>query len=295
MTKRSAIPASDLACAGPGSSNFLFITYDSCRWDTFARAATPVLDSLTAALPAFAQATFTYAAHLAMLQGILPHAYDRLPFYNRYVRQLIRIRHRPTKNPSLISFPGDTPDIVTGFRRCSYYTLCLGAMEWFHHPHLRDPFEDFVHTGIHTTRQIELFRDHTSRTSRPFFALLNFGETHDPYRFSLKRVWPSRISRARYREPASCEFDHLGWNRQIRCCEYLDQRLGDLVVYLRTQVRPTVVVVCGDHGECFGEDGLFGHGFYHPKIMSVPLAIFEINGEQLRAVQGTPDGDGHDE
>jgi len=32
-------------------------------------------------------------------------------------------------------------------------------------------------------------------------------------------------------------------------------------------------VVTSDHGELFGEDGLFGHGpFIHEKVLEVPLA-----------------------
>jgi glucan phosphoethanolaminetransferase (alkaline phosphatase superfamily) len=37
-------------------------------------------------------------------------------------------------------------------------------------------------------------------------------------------------------------------------------------------------MVTADHGECFGEDGLWGHAIYHPKIMHVPLLIFTVGG-----------------
>ena len=73
------------------SPNFLFVTLDSCRWDSYQRAAMPFLNGICPARRAYAQATFTYAAHMAMFQGVLPHTWERLPFYNRYERQLIRI------------------------------------------------------------------------------------------------------------------------------------------------------------------------------------------------------------
>jgi len=47
--------------------------------------------------------------------------------------------------------------------------------------------------------------------------------------------------------------------------------------FLSQLQRGTIVVICADHGECFGEDGLHGHGFYHLKVIEVPLGIFPIN------------------
>lgn len=270
-------------CGNTSSPNILFVTLDSCRWDSYERAAMPFLNSLCPARRAYAQATFTYAAHMAMFQGILPHVPERIPFYNRYERQLIRIANRATAVPSVVSFDSGTVNIVSGFRQRGYYTLGLGAMEWFRHPHLTEPFEEFHMTGIHASKQVDILLDRV-KPDQPFFALLNFGETHDPYKFSsIDGVCHSAISRARQHNNFHGQFDEEGWRSQIRCCEYLDTQLAALFANLQEFERPTIVVICGDHGECFGEDGLFGHGFYHPKVMEVPLAIFEINGQLLSA------------
>lgn len=266
-------------CGNTISPNILFVTLDSCRWDSYERAAMPVLNSICPARRAYAQATFTYAAHMAMFQGILPHVPERLPFYNRYERQLIRIANRATAVPSVVSFDSGTVNIVTGFRQRGYYTLGLGAMEWFRHPHLAEPFEEFHMTGIHASKQVDILLDRV-KPDQPFFALLNFGETHDPYKFSADdRIPHSMTAHTREHDFLQGQFDEEGWSSQIRCCEYLDTQLAALLTCLREFERPTITVVCGDHGECFGEDGLFGHGFYHPKVMEVPLAIFELNGQ----------------
>ena len=65
---------------------------------------------------AYSQATFTYASHMAMLQGILPSTREPIPYYNRYTKQLIRIANRPIGPASLICFPTGTEDIAVGFR-----------------------------------------------------------------------------------------------------------------------------------------------------------------------------------
>ena len=31
------------------------------------------------------------------------------------------------------------------------------------------------------------------------------------------------------------------------------------------------VLVCGDHGDAWGEDGFWEHGVAHPKVFEVPL------------------------
>jgi len=57
--------------------------------------------------------------------------------------------------------------------------------------------------------------------------------------------------------------------RQIEAVRYLDgvfERLFDLVP------PHTYITVTADHGECFGEDGYFGHGpIQHDKVFEVPL------------------------
>lgn len=270
-----------------GSVNFLLITYDSCRWDTYHSAKTLKVDTFCKARKAYTQGTFTFAAHMAIYQGILPQVRARIPFYNRYSRQLIRIANRPTLVPSLITFTQGTVDIIRGFSANGYYTLGIGAVEWFKHPALTDPFEDFFFTGIHAHQQVCLFQENISEREPPFFSLINFGETHDPYEYTPAPVTYPRISRPRQLDGEPTEFDHDGFHRQIKCCEFLDKRVGEILTYLQGLERSTVVVLCGDHGECFGEDNLIGHGFYHPKVMEVPVAIFEVGRDHLSAAATT--------
>lgn len=106
--------------------NILLVTLDSCRWDTYENSNMAFLNAHCPARKAYSQATFTYASHLAMFQGILPSTKERLPYYNRYVKQLIRIANRPTVLDSLVCFPSGTEDIIIGFRDRGYFTLGRG-------------------------------------------------------------------------------------------------------------------------------------------------------------------------
>jgi hypothetical protein len=253
------------------------ITLDSCRWDTF--AAADMQSTLRGSEPVrcFAQATFTYAAHMALFQGILPHAYADTPFYNRYNRQLFRLARRPCDNPPWLSIDASNLDLISGLSALGYRTVGLAAMEWFRHPDLARHFENFTHTGIHAMRQAEIASHQVRSATEPLFLLVNMGETHHPYQFSRTHaIPPAPFSRARMGPLPS--LSDSKWEQQVECCTFLDSAVSAIIDELLATARPTLVVVCGDHGECFGEDGQWGHGFYHPKVMEVPMVIHFLNG-----------------
>jgi arylsulfatase A-like enzyme len=69
------------------------------------------------------------------------------------------------------------------------------------------------------------------------------------------------------------------------CLEYLDGVIGGVIDWLLTRRLPTIVCFCADHGDCFGEDGCYGHAFYHPKVMEIPLAwSIAMPGGDMRVV-----------
>lgn len=55
--------------------------------------------------------------------------------------------------------------------------------------------------------------------------------------------------------------------RQVACVEWVDRQLDGLL----RRFEHANVLVCADHGDAWGEDGLWWHGFHHPKVLEVPL------------------------
>ena len=260
----------------PFENNYLIITIDSCRWDTFQTAKMNFLKSITNFKKAFTQGTFTLPAHKAIYQGITPSVHENIPYYNRFSKSLFRINHRKVKTSSLITFKKGTYDIIQGFNEHGFHTFGLGAVDWFRHDELTKNFQKFIFTGTDIKFQTELFFSEITNLNVPFFGLLNIGETHEPYVYG-KQV----ISNLRSREIMR-EFKDIGIlikekKMQIKACEYLDSFFEEIYKSLLNLSNGTVVLICADHGECFGESGLYGHGFYHPKVMEVPLGIFEVN------------------
>jgi arylsulfatase A-like enzyme len=124
---------------------------------------------------------------------------------------------------------------------------------------------------------------------RPFFAFLNYYDAHIPY------VPPAKYA-GHFGTQPNLPDDYLllfdfrmgendpNWDRNMTmardryddCIASLDDQLGRLMTELRRQrlVDNTVVIIAGDHGESFGDHGLFSHGtgLYIDQI-AVPLVI----------------------
>lgn len=132
--------------------------------------------------------------------------------------------------------------------------------------------------------------DGRNTDDRPFFAFLNYFDAHDPYivpegsphrfgeppasegeRAILENWWLNPEKRSLSREQITQAAD--GYDS---CLFALDEQVGRLLDALdsRGVLDETVVVITSDHGEAFGEHGLFGHGgsLYEDQLL-VPLVI----------------------
>ncbi len=127
------------------------------------------------------------------------------------------------------------------------------------------------------------------RSNRPFFAWLNYFDPHDPY------FAPPPFDQLYGSIPASGQAGSFGdigasdWGGTLSPEEtqwqmdhydasitYMDAELGKLFAALRQSglYDNTIIVITSDHGEAFGEHGLYGHAnsLYQEEI-KVPLFI----------------------
>lgn len=241
------------------------ITLDSLRYDTAVIANTPSLCEIftsqhTLWHKVYAQATYTLPAHIAMLgNGMLPSDLDAgTPGpYNSDKQRLFRVELGDTSIPIIHPTSGNYPNIVRGFEGLGYRTVGVGGVGWFRDvPSSRfwwdDYFQEFYHQEnfrpMHPDsfqNQIALCEQLQLKSRQPLFFFLNIASTHYPY----------------------CGFG-TGHSGQAAALEYVDANIMRLLELLP---RPIHLIICADHGECFGEDGLYGHAFYHPKVMEVPM------------------------
>ena len=274
------------AVSGQPRESILLVTLDSCRYDAFVEARTPYLASVGQCYRGWSQATYTYPAHLSFFVGMFPLVHENVPYLNRFTRQLISMRRvgAPARRADLgdrsIVVHEGCESIVEGLARLGYSTIGAAGTNWFQKEFLRRGFQRFRYEEeMSLDAQWAFLAASMEELPPPYFLFLNLIETHSPYMHYGDPAYSMSVRKDMTWPPDSAGVDAERaarlYRAQVEAVEYLDGRFA--------QRFPTVpgnalVLLFGDHGDCFGEDGFWGHGFYHPKVMEVPCMLFSLGG-----------------
>lgn len=254
------------------AGSVLLVTLDSCRYDTFAAGTAPNLKSIGPLHRALAPAGFTYASHAAMFVGFTPWVPGtRAPFVNPKAGRIFKLvgAGHPGYGSEFVRLTGR--NIVDGFRRLGHATVGTGAVSWFDPQTeagtlLTADFDEFLYVRAPALdAQLAFLERELERAGdRSVFAFLNVGETHVPYAYA-GAPWDATVNPCKPFSPTN-DADECR-RRQRACLEFVDARLAGL---LRAFDNASVVV-CADHGDAWGEDGVLEHGVPHPKVLEVPF------------------------
>lgn len=264
----------------------LLITLDSCRFDTFKRARTPNLSEVGPLHRAHSPSYFTYGSHAAIWMGFTPGVSNsRQPWLNPKAGKLLRMANAGFAGHQADGIQLNGPNVIEGFRRLGYRTIGSGAVGWFDPATetgavLSNPFDSFFYPGDTWSlrRQLAWIDQELKALPKttPTFVFLNIGETHVPY-WHEEATWP--------REPSPCvPFEGRRNSRrrcrqqQRDCLEWVDQELAPLLA----RYKDHTMLVCADHGDCWGEDGLWEHGVSHWATLTVPL-LMRTRGVPVKA------------
>lgn len=260
----------------------LFVTLDSCRYDTFAAAEAPAMKAVGPLHRAQAPSYYTYGSHSAMFVGFTPGlAHLRQPILNPKWGKLFKLVGGgfPGKGTEAYGLVGR--NIVEGFAAAGFRTLGSGAVGWFDPAtstgrHLTESFSDFFYPGDpHSLARQLAWLGPRLPGPGDVFCFLNVGETHVPY-WHEGAPWEAAdnpcLPFGAANRPDTCR------ERQRRCCEFADRALAPLLAAF----RDATILICGDHGDCWGEDGLWEHGISHPATLTVPLVV-QVRGEAVGA------------
>ncbi len=163
-------------------------------------------------------------------------------------------------------------DIIDGFSRKGYTTIGTAAMGWFDPStptglHLSHNFEHYLYAGAHSLkRQVSFVMEHLAAAKGDTFTFINVGETHVPY-WHEGANWSSDDNPC---QPFQTEDRYTDCrDRQKACLEFSDYHLREVI----REHMDSTIVICADHGDCWGEDGLWEHGVAHEMTTTVPLLI----------------------
>jgi arylsulfatase A-like enzyme len=152
---------------------------------------------------------------------------------------------------------------------------------------LLNPHEDLSHKRAATVNR-DFLSWLSHQDGKPFFAFLNYMDAHTPYlppepfdrMFGPPRPATdffgksyTRVVDKRKLSPERLQIEQDAYDGGIA---YLDQEVGKLLEELghRGLLDHTAVVITADHGEQFGEHGLFLHGqSLYWQLLHVPLVI----------------------
>ena len=264
------------------AGSVLFITLDSCRFDTFAAADTPHLKAVGPLYRAMAPSHFTYGSHMAMFVGFTPGVADgaSVPYANPKFGRLFKLRRLGHPGRVAPVFELEGRNIIEGFRRRGLRALGTGSVGWF------DPetpaaaaligdFDRFFYPGENwgaLRAQLRWVEEQLAVANGPVFLFMNLGETHVPYHHE-GAAWdvehnPCVPFGGANNDAAECR------RRQTASLEFIDAELAPLLAAF----APATTLICGDHGDAWGEDGLWEHGIFHEKVFEVPL-VLGLRGE----------------
>ncbi len=271
-------------------NNLILITFDSCRYDSFAGAKTPFISRLGEAEKRYSFASWTVPSHVVLMLGASPHTSPKGVFASEvYKKDFVNWGTR--LNIPDISFKGFVPrlSLPAFLKEQGYKTNALVSMPVLNQTTiLNQHFDRYQLMKSHNDfnamiDQMIFDEDH------PSFYLLNIGETHYPYTLpgesgedlprvhGVHGVFKHMDDQLQSGKPSidpkvAEDFFNLDKllilkEKQRKNVEYLDslfEKLYDIVP------KNTHIMVMADHGECFGEDGYFGHGpIVHDKVFEV--------------------------
>ena len=156
-----------------------------------------------------------------------------------------------------------------------YVTLGTGAVSWFDPSTptsqlLISEFDEFFYPGNSWSlaRQLAWIDAQLARhAGGPIFLFLNIGETHVPYYYE-GAPWA--------REDNPCvpfQTDAIVRPTVASGNAPASNSWMQALAALLARFSGATIVLCGDHGDCWGEDGLWEHGISHPMTLTVPLSF----------------------
>ncbi len=305
-------PSGPRQAARPGTPNIVFIVLDTVRADHlssygYSRPTTPNLDRLARAGVLFENAiaptSWTLASHASMFTGLLPHQHGAdwsrpLPRDPRTLADVLRSRGYETAGfVANFNYCQRGWGIGRGFetyvddseslRRNLAGTLLGTAL-------IQPVYQNFCRFDYlerQDAREMnrQVFGWLRRRSTRPFFLFLNYFDCHSPYlteppydhRFGklsdklVHKLFEALQSKDPARGFTATEQASLvaGYDD---CLAFLDEHVGRLLDLLQRspEGRNTIVIITSDHGEAFGEQGWYSHGYnLYREVLHVPLII----------------------
>ncbi len=277
----------------------------------YPRPTTPGLARWAASATVFSRAystsPWTLPSHASMFTGRLPHELSvswTAPLDATYPTLAEALAARGYRTGGFIAntlYCGRDFGLARGFQHYEDFPVTFGEV-------VISSSIGRVVTGSRALRQLSGARDVLGRKpapmvdvpverwiladrSRPFFAFVNFLDAHQPYLppdaedaafatvpVTRRHAYRYLVHEASIEHPESLSVAEMAREREAydAAIAYLDRRVDQLLGSLDRAgvLGHTLVIITSDHGEQFGEHGLFAHGnSVYSQTLWVPLLV----------------------
>jgi hypothetical protein len=279
----------------PTGNNYIQITFDSCRYDTFVAAYPKTIRKLGPVEQRWSYASWTAPSHYNLLTGLLPHSSPTKVFASEYYKKDF-FKFSERLGIEGIGFKSLIPKLyLPAFLKESlgYRTHAMVSLP------VLNP-RTVLNNGFDTYRLMEHHNDMRAMVQemhfpedKPSYYMLNVGETHYPYALPDEppEDWPKisgvhgvfkhldeqvvggKLAKSKDRFFNRKQMAMLR-DRQVKAVKHLDRVVEELFDIVP---KNTYITITADHGELFGESGYFGHGpIFHKKVFEVPFVEGKI-------------------
>ncbi len=256
-----------------GKMDILFVCIDALRYDV---AVKEEADGGTSNINKYgkwekrhAPGNFTYPSHHAMFTGFFPTPADSKDLDKREILFFPKDVGLGRVAPEgAFSFEGAT--FIKGLEKVGYETICIGGVsffdkrsdigkvfpEMFSQSYWRPNFGCSVKDSF--DNQIECIEKVLADIEeKRVFMYVNIDAVHYPNYFYLEQGKKDSIE------------------SHAAALKYVDDRIESLLSVFKKR-GSTLVILCSDHGTCYGEDGFSNHRISHEVVYTVPYKEFII-------------------
>lgn len=241
--------------------NVVIAVMDSVPWINFKKAKAPFIRKNAKELRwGYCTATWTRPSMLSIVQcGMMPCQNDKIQS-QKYVQRCM------------------IPVMPVRANRAGYYTAAVVTIPLILPSTGFVKFVELPAYRLMSKKLIETVKGFGLQQHQPFFLLVHFDETHMAYNCKGKKQTKYKkggdvynTGKVKWTEEY---FEYLR-GEQIKCIDFLDRKLKQIYNIL----PPTHMIVTADHGELFGENERFGHGYwFHENLFKVPFAYIPPKG-----------------
>lgn len=257
-----------------GSHDILFICLDTLRYDVAKeeemKGGTPILNRYGAWQKCHAPGNFTYPSHMAMFAGYLPSPAAYTPLMERerlFAPKTVGMGEARSK----YSFCFEEATFVQGLEKVGYETICIGGVGFFNkqsalakvmpgyfkQSYWRPSFRCTVKDSAANQVDFAMQKLAGLLPEQRVMMYINIDAIHYPNAF--------------YVDGAKKDDVHT----HAAALRYVDGELARLFAACKER-NNTFVIVCSDHGTCYGEDGYHFHCLSHEIVYTVPYKHFTL-------------------